>query len=153
MKNGQKPPENRRVGAPKGSENHKIHGHYQRKVLLKDVQLLDISRQNKLGRVVIEQAEAIYQDGGGKEQFSELKQHLVSRYLITELMIQSVDRWLLEQPSLINRAKRCIFPIVSERNRLVSVSLQLAQAIGLERKQKPVHTLESYIQEQEQKKP
>src|SRR5436309_8872640 len=111
----QKPPGNRHRGAPKGSKNAEKHGYYRRKVMLKDVALLNISRQTALGRAITAKADAIFADRGGKETFSELQRDIVNRYLITELQIQGIDRWLLEQPSLINKSRRMIYPIVNER--------------------------------------
>ena len=81
--------------------------------------LLNISRKTALGREIVEKADRIYVDRGGKENCSELHQDLVSRYTITELLIQSVDSWLLTQPSLINKSKRSLLPIIAERNKLV----------------------------------
>jgi hypothetical protein len=125
-------------GAQPGNRNARKHGHHSRKVKLTDVGLMDISQQNGPGRLIAQKAEAIFHDGGGRENFSELKQDLVSRYLITELLIQSLDRWLLEQKSLVNRRKKAAFPILAERSRLTETSLKLAQAIGLDRRAAPV---------------
>jgi hypothetical protein len=135
--------EKRRRGPPKGSRNHLTHGHTLRKLLLKDVNIVDISKKNGIGPEIVSQAEQICSDAGGKESLSELKRQLINRYVITELLIQSVDHWLLQQPSLI-KSKRAIFPIVNERNRLVQTSLQLAQAIGIERKPRPTQSLEEW---------
>ena len=59
--------------------------------------------------------EAIERDAGGAEQLSQLKHDLVDRYLRTVVLIESVDAYLFEQQSLVNRRKKALFPVVRER--------------------------------------
>jgi hypothetical protein len=134
-----------RPGAKKGNRSRVTHGHYARKVQLRDITLLDISRQTSLGRQVCAKADAIFNDRGGRANCSELERDLVNRYLVTELLVQSIDCWLLEQPSLINKRRRSLYPIVVERNKLVETSLKLASAIGLDRQQKKIQPTDAVM--------
>ena len=137
-------PTRARGGQPRNGSARK-HGHHARKLKLTDVRLVDISQQNGPGRLVAAKAEAIFADRGGRANLSELQQDLVNRYLVTELLIQSIDFWLLEQKSIINKRKKTAIPILAERNRLTETSLKLAQAIGLERKEPPAPSLAEFL--------
>ena len=137
-------PTRARGGQPRNGSARK-HGHHARKLKLTDVRLVDISQQNGPGRLVAAKAEAIFADRGGRENLTELQQDLVNRYLVTELLIQSIDFWLLEQKSIINKRKKTAIPILTERNRLTETSLKLAQAIGLERKEPPAPSLAEFL--------
>ena len=98
----------RRVGggAPKGNQNRRTHGYHHLKLKLTDVSLAAISRQNGIGKAVVEKAETIIADRGGREALSELQLDLVDRDVKTELLIASIDRWLFQQKSLIHRRKK-----------------------------------------------
>src|SRR5437773_7849681 len=128
----EKPVPKRAKGAPKSNGNAKKHGHYSRKVKLTRAGLTAISKQNGPGKELARRREVIESDLGGREQLSQLQADLVQKYLITELLIESLDRWLLEQRTLINRRRRAVFPILNERNRMIETSLKLASALGLE---------------------
>jgi hypothetical protein len=129
----------------KGTQNARKHGHYGLKVKLTGLTLGTVSQQNGMGRAVVEKGNRIIADRGGRESLSELKLDLIDRYLKTELLIHSIDSWMFQQKSLINRRKRSLYPILAERNRLVETSLKLAQAIGLDREERKVPMLADYI--------
>lgn len=48
-------------------------------------------------------------------------------------MLSSVDDWLARQPSLIDRRKRALLPVLRERQQLADSLLRHLQALGLER--------------------
>ena len=64
-----------------------------------------------------------------------------------KLLLESVDAWLLIQPSLVNGRKRALLPVVRERQGLAdSLARYLAQ-LGLERRAKPVPSLDDYLRQ------
>jgi len=63
----------------------------------------------------------------------------------TRLMLESVDRWLLQQPSLVNKSRRQLFPVVLQRQQLADSLARYMTTLGLERKAKPVPALSEYL--------
>jgi hypothetical protein len=145
----QETPQKRAHGGQIHNKNAAVHGHYGRKVALKGVDCSEIEsafdQRTKLGRFIFEKAHAIYKDGGGREQFSELKRDLTGHYVITDLLLQQLNVYLLDQPSLVNKRKKTVLPILLERNRLIETLMKLASAIGIERTPTPVLSLQEYL--------
>ncbi len=65
----------------------------------------------------------------------------------TRLMLESVDRWLLQQPSLVNKSRRQLFPVVLQRQQLADALARYMTTLGLERRSRPVKSLASHVAE------
>lgn len=65
----------------------------------------------------------------------------------TWLMLSSVDAWLLEQPSLVNRRRRELLPVVRERSSLVRNLRELLGDLGLKREPERTSPLERHLRE------
>ena len=63
----------------------------------------------------------------------------------THLLLASVDRFLLEQKSLINKSKRQLFPIALQRQQLADALARYMGQLGLTRRAKPTQTLQDYL--------
>lgn len=61
------------------------------------------------------------------------------------LLLSSVDCWLLEQPKIINARKRT-YPVAIERQRLADGFTKRLQALGLQRRSRPVPSLSEYLE-------
>jgi hypothetical protein len=84
-------------------------------------------------------------DLGGEGALSTQQRALVDVIVRQKLLLESVDAWLLVQPSLVNGRKRALLPVVRERQGLAdSLARYLAQ-LGLERRAKPVPSLDDYL--------
>jgi hypothetical protein len=57
----------------------------------------------------------------------------------------SIDGWLVQQPSLVDRRKRALLPVVRERQSLADALVRYLSVLGLERKAKDVTDLASYL--------
>jgi hypothetical protein len=136
----EKPSPKRPHGAPSRNKNAKKHGHYALEVSLKRGGFGVLPRLQR--ETVAEWRANIEEDAGGRDRLSQLKQLQVERYLVTEVLLQSIDGWLLKQPSLINKRKRSLYPVLEQRSRLAQLSVQLASAIGIERVPRPAESLE-----------
>ena len=62
-------------------------------------------------------------------------------------MLESVDRWLLQQPSLVNKSRRQLFPVVLQRQQLADALARYMTTLGLERRARPMETLATHIEE------
>jgi hypothetical protein len=56
-----------------------------------------------------------------------------------------VGAWILEQPSLINAKRRCVLPIVLQRQQLADALARHLTTLGLKRRVRKVHDLSSYV--------
>ena len=65
----------------------------------------------------------------------------------TRLMLESVDRWLLQQPSLVNKSRRQLFPVVLQRQQLADALARYMKDLGLQRRARPVQSLQGYIKD------
>src|SRR5437870_8102778 len=63
----------------------------------------------------------------------------------TRLLLDSIDAWLLTQPSLVNARKRALLPVVRERQALADALARYMSLLGLERRARPVAVLTEYL--------
>src|SRR5262245_46027971 len=116
--------EPKRAGGGKaGNQNAKKHSYWRLKAALKGVNLDAIDRRTTLGAELARRREQIFADAGGRESLSELKADLVEKYLRTTVLLESIDRWLFEQSSLVNRRTKALHPVVQQRTALVNSAL------------------------------
>lgn len=88
---------------------------------------------------------AIIDDLGGESQISAMELSVVELACKTHLLLASIDRFLLEQKSLINKSKRQLFPIVLQRQTLADALVGYMRTLGLKKKSKPVLSLNDYL--------
>jgi hypothetical protein len=84
-------------------------------------------------------------DLGGVDIISTQQQAVVDLAVKTKLILDSIDAWLLAQPTLINARKRSLLPAVRERGQLADSLLRLLLALGLERRARKVPDLAEYL--------
>ena len=85
-------------------------------------------------------------DLGGEDAVTTQERAVVDMAVRTHLMLESVDRWLLEQPSLVNKSRRQLFPVVLQRQQLADALARYMAQLGLKRKAKPVPALSEYLE-------
>jgi hypothetical protein len=85
----------------------------------------------------------LVRDLGGDPSAQKLT--LIDAATKTMLFLNHVDSYLMQQPSLVNKRKRAILPILRERQALVDSLARLLSQIGLERQARPVPKLDEYI--------
>ena len=102
-------------------------------------------KSTALGRALHEWREALLADLGGVEAVSTQRLALVDLAVRTRLLVDSVDAFVLAMPSPVNRQRRCLHPVVRERQALVGQLQSILRDLGLERRQKPVTDLATYL--------
>jgi hypothetical protein len=80
-------------------------------------------------------------DLGGVDHLSTQQRAIVELATRTYVLLESVDRWMLAQSSLINKSKRVLFPVVTQRQALADGLARYMTMLGLERKSRPGPTL------------
>lgn len=104
-----------------------------------------IDRRTIIGKALAGWRDELVADLGGDAAISTQQRALVDLAVRTKLMLDSVDAWLLKQPSLVNARKRSLLPVVRERTQLADAVARYLSALGLERRAKPVTPLHEYL--------
>jgi hypothetical protein len=86
-------------------------------------------------------------DLGGVEAVSQQQRVIVDLAVRTHLMVQSLDNYLLNLGSLVNRRKRALWPVVRERTVLADSLARYLTQLGLEKKLPPVKPLSQMLAE------
>jgi hypothetical protein len=102
-------------------------------------------KSTALGRALHEWRDALIDDHGGPDAISTQQSALVDLAVRTKLLVDSVDTYVLAMASPVNRQRRCLHPVVRERQSLVTQLQSILRDLGLERKAKPVPDLASYL--------
>ena len=130
---------------PPGNGNARTHGlHTMRKAIATLGGRL-ISRRTRVGRQLHAWRAALADDLGGFDALSTQQRALLDEAVKLKLMLDAVDAWVLTQPSLVNKAKRSLYPIVRERLALVGQLQSLLRDLGLERRPKDPLDLTAYL--------
>lgn len=104
-----------------------------------------IDRRTTLGKALAKWRTDLVQDLGGPDAVSTQELAVIELAVKTKLLLDSVDAWLLGQPSLVNARKRTILPVVLQRQQLADALARYLALLGLKRRQAPVATLDAYL--------
>jgi hypothetical protein len=124
-------PPDRAPGPPRGNTNAKRHGYYSLARRLKGAGLRKNDGRSALERIKRDWKAGIRSARGG--DLSPQQEVLLETAANTWLLLGSVDSWLLDQTSLVNRRRRELFPVVQQRAGLVRNLREILGDLGLER--------------------
>ena len=127
--------------------SYQKHGLCLLKRAVKELGNRSIDRRTSVGKALAEWRAEILQDLGGEEAVSARCRAVLDVAVTTKLLLGGIDNWLLRQPSLVNARKRCLFPVVLQRQQLADALARYMTALGLERRSKGVMNLKSYLAE------
>ena len=105
-----------------------------------------IDRRTVTGKALAQWRKDLINDLGGIDNISTQQSAIVDLCVKSKLILDSVDTWLLTQPSLINKHKRSLISAVVQRQTLADALARHLIALGLERRVKE-KTLDEYIDE------
>lgn len=108
-----------------------------------------IDRRTTVGKALAAWRSELLADLGGVESISTQEAALVDAAIKSKLILDSVDAWLLSQPTLINKRTRSVLPVVRDRTALVATLKGLLESLGLKRRQKSVPSLSEYLAQKE----
>jgi hypothetical protein len=112
--------------------NAQRHGLTRLKAVVRGLGGRVIDRRTTLGKALAEWRQELIQDLGGPESVSTQARAIVELAVKTKLLLDSVDAWLLTQPSLINKRARALLPVVRERQQLADSLARYLTLLGLE---------------------
>jgi hypothetical protein len=102
-----------------------------------------IDRRTTLGKQLAAWKAALIGDLGG--DVSTQQAAVIDLAVRTKLLLDSIDAWLLVQPSLVNARKKALLPVVKERQGLADALARYLGQLGLARHAKPVPDLTAYL--------
>jgi chorismate mutase len=123
------------------------HGFTTLKQAIKRLGSRTIDRRTNVGRALNQWRRDLIADLGGDRAISTSQAALVDLAVKNRLMLDSIDAWLLSQPSLVDKRRRALLPVVRERQQLADALARYVQALGLERRRERVADLREYLQE------
>lgn len=126
--------------AQKHSPGRQTHGITVLKRAINTIGNRLIDRRTVTGRALAQWRTDLIRDLGG--DISTQQGALIDLAVKSKLLLDSIDSWLLVQPSLINHCKRALLPVVKERQQLADGLAKYLGMLGLERKVKQ-QTLET----------
>jgi len=130
---------------PPGNANARKHGLNTLKRTVSERGLHAIDQRTVLGRALSAWRNELVADLGGLENISTQELALVGEAVKTKLLLDSVDGWLLIQPTLINKRTRSVLPVVRDRLALVATLRGLLGDLGLARRTKAGLSLSEYL--------
>lgn len=104
-----------------------------------------IDRRTALGRALEDWRQSIIQDLGGLDQTSTQQRQVIDLAVKTKLILDSIDAYLVKQPSLVNHRKRMVLPVVLQRGQIADSLARYMTQLGLERKAKILPSLSDYL--------
>ena len=123
----------------------KSHGLSTLKRAVKELGSRVVDGRTTMGKALQAWRAELVEDLGGASSISTQQAALIDIAVKTKLMLNSVDAYLLNQPSLVNKSKRSLYPIVLQRQQLADGLARYLSQLGLERKQKATMNLADYL--------
>ncbi len=121
------------------------HGLTRLKVAVKDLGGRVIDGRTALGKSLARWRAGLLQDLGGSEVVSIQELAVVDLAVRTKLLLDSVDAWLLTQPSLVNARKRALLPVVLQRQQLADALARYMAQLGLKRRAKTLDLAQALL--------
>ena len=134
---------NRTRGAQRGNTNARSHGLFSLQRRLRNAGLRKNDGRSALERIKADWKGEIRIARGG--ELSPQHETILEAAANTWLLLSSIDDWLLDQKSLVNRKRRELIPVIQQRSALVRTLRELLNDIGLTRVAKDVETLGEYL--------
>jgi hypothetical protein len=101
-----------------------------------------IDKRTVTGKALAKWRNDLIADLGG--DVSTQQSAMIDLCVKSKLMLDSIDAWLLTQPSLINKHKKSLLPVVKERQALADGLARYLAQLGLHRTQRE-KTLEELL--------
>ena len=95
-----------------------------------------IDKRTVTGKALAKWRADLITDLGGAERISTQQSALIDLAVRSKLLLDSIDAWLLTQPTLVNARKRSLIPVVLQRQTLADGLARYLTQLGLVRRHK-----------------
>ena len=116
----------------KGRRAYQMHGLTVLKRAVNTVGNRLVDKRTRTGKALSKWRADLVGDLGG--DISTQQSALIDLCIKSKLLLDSIDAWLLTQPSLINKRKKSLIPVVKERQALADGLAKYLLALGLHRR-------------------
>jgi hypothetical protein len=89
-----------------------------------------------MGKALERWRQELIDDLGGDDNISAQQRAIIDLAVKNKLILDSIDRWIFQQPSLIDKRKRALLPVVRERQSLANALAEYMDRLGLQRRHK-----------------
>ena len=113
------------------------------RVMVRGLQAID--GRSAPARALLAWRKELVGDLGGEEAISAQERAVVGLAVQTKLLLDSIDAWLLAQPTLVNARRRSLLPVVLQRQQLADGLARYMGQLGLKRRARPVPALADYL--------
>src|SRR6516165_1444158 len=127
-------------GAPKGNSNARKHGLNSLKKAWSQLGNRALDGRSPAAIAIRRWRAELIADLGGADAISTQQLAIIDLAGKQKLLLDSIDTWLLSQPSLINARKRMLLPVVQQRQALADGLAKYLAMLGLQRRHR-VQTL------------
>jgi hypothetical protein len=103
-----------------------------------------IDTRTKIGKALMAWRAQLVADLGG--ELSTQQQAILDIAVRTKLLLDSVDSWMVRQPSLIDKRKRALHPIMQQRVALADALVRYLGTLGLSRVARQPPRLSDYLE-------
>jgi hypothetical protein len=138
------------AGAPRGNGNARNHGLNSLKKAWSELGNRTIDGRSPAAVALRKWRADVIDDLGGEDAISTQQEALIDLACKSKLLLNSVDAWLMTQPSLVNKRKRSLFPVVLQRQTLADGLARYLGQLGLERRVKPPETVSDLLNKAQQ---
>jgi hypothetical protein len=135
-------------GAPRGNTNARTHGLNTLKDAVTKLGSRALDGRSSLSYALKKWRRELVDDLGGDDNISTQQSALIDLAVKSKLLLDSIDAWLLTQPTLINKRKRSLLPVVLQRQQLADGFARYLNQLGMERRHK-TKTLDDILNEDE----
>jgi hypothetical protein len=125
-----------RAGPPKGNVNARKHGLNTLKKAFSQLGSRALDGRSQASVAIRRWRAELIADVGGDDAVSTQQLAIIDLAGKQKLLLDSIDTWLLSQPSLINARKRSVIPVVLQRQALADGLAKYLSQLGLQRRHK-----------------
>lgn len=130
---------------PPGNNNARKHGLNSLKRTLQELGPRGLDNRTTMAKALAAWRAELISDLGGLDNITTQELALVEEAVKTKLLLDSIDGWLLAQPSLVDKRKRAVLPVVRDRQSLVNTLRGLLGDLGLRKRNQTGPSLNDYI--------
>jgi hypothetical protein len=103
--------------------------------------------RTRISKALDEFRDALLADLGGADAVSKQQEIIITLATRTHFLVESLDAYIFSMKSPVNKQRRCLYPVIRERQSLADSLAKHLAMLGLEKKQPPAKPLHEYIAE------
>jgi hypothetical protein len=103
--------------------------------------------RTRIAKALDEFRDALVADLGGPEAISKQQEIIITLATRTHFLVESLDAYIFSMKSPVNKQRRCLYPVIRERQSLADSLAKHLAMLGLEKKLPPAKPLHEYISE------